>query len=77
MEDFIRQFTGSRSAGNGDLSGVGDQKSESDVRSDKPEVVSHSTHLGARGFLLVRLINAFATVRWSAPSGFSVSHSLR
>ena len=28
MEDFIRQFTGSRSAGNGDPSGVGDQKSE-------------------------------------------------
>jgi len=28
MEDFIRQFTGSRSVGNGDPCGVGDQKSE-------------------------------------------------
>ena len=28
MEDFIRQFTGSGSAGNGDPCGVGDQKSE-------------------------------------------------
>ena len=28
MEDFIRQFTGTRSAGNGDPCGVGDQKSD-------------------------------------------------
>ena len=28
MEDFIKQFTGSRSAGNGDPSRIGDQKSE-------------------------------------------------
>ena len=28
MEDFIRQFTGSGSAGNGDPCGVGDPKSE-------------------------------------------------
>ena len=34
MEDFIRQFTGSGSAGNGDLCGVGDQKSE--VRRQRP-----------------------------------------
>ena len=33
MEDFIRQFTGSGSAGNGDPCGVGDQKS--DVRRQK------------------------------------------
>jgi hypothetical protein len=51
MEDFIRQFTGTRSAGNGDPCGVGDQKS--DLRSDKPEVVSHSAYPGASGFTSV------------------------
>ena len=64
MEDFIRQFTGGGgSAGNGDPCGVGDQKSEVDVRSDKPEVVSHSAHPGASGFFLVRLFAAIDLVR--------------
>ena len=48
---YANRFTkSSGSAGDGDPCAVGGQKS--DVRSDKPEVVSHSVHPGASGFLV-------------------------